>query len=39
LDLVFDFVITGVNVYALQIEMLLQAKRWNMLDEAVLRKE
>jgi len=39
LDMVFDFVITGVNVYALQIEMLLQAKRWNMLDEAVLRKE
>lgn len=39
LDLVFDFVITGVNVYSLQLEMLLQAKRWKMLDDAVLRKE
>lgn len=39
LDLVFDFVITGVNVYSLQLEMLLHAKRWKMLDDAVLRKE
>lgn len=37
LDLVIDFISTGINIYALQIEMLLQAKRWNMLDDAILR--
>lgn len=38
LDVLFDFAATGMNMFTLQFELLVQAKRMGMLDEKILRK-
>jgi hypothetical protein len=38
LDVVFDFVATGMNMFTLQQELLIQAKGMDMVREKVLRE-
>lgn len=39
LDVLFDFMATGVNMYSLQMELLIQARRMNMLNLKILQKK
>lgn len=39
LDVLCDFVATGVNMLCLQLELVIQSKRMGMLNEAILRKK
>jgi Na+/H+-dicarboxylate symporter len=38
LDVIFDFVATGMNMFTLQQELLIQAKGMDMVKETVLRE-
>lgn len=38
LDVLFDFVATGMNMFCLQLELLIQAKKMGMLNEKILQK-
>ena len=38
LDVLFDFIATGMNVFCLQMELLIQAKKMGRLDHAVLNE-
>ena len=39
LDVLCDFVATGMNMFCLQMELVIQSKRMGLLNETVLRKE
>lgn len=39
LDVLFDFMATGVNMYALQMELLIQARKMGMLNVQTLRSK
>ena len=39
LDVLCDFVATGMNLFCLQIELGIQSKRMGLLDETILRRE
>lgn len=39
LDVLFDFMATGVNMYTLQMELLIQARRMKMLNLKILQKK
>ena len=38
LDVLCDFVATGMNMFCLQMELVIQSKKMGMLDETILRK-
>ena len=38
LDVLFDFLATGLNMFCLQLNLVIQAKKMGLLDTAVLRK-
>ena len=38
LDVLFDFVATSMNMFCLQLELLIQAKKMGMLNEMILQK-
>ena len=38
LDVLCDFVATGMNMFCLQMELVIQSKRMGLLNETVLRK-
>lgn len=38
LNILFDFIATGMNVLCLELELILQAKGMNLLDETILKR-
>ena len=39
LDMLCDFVATGMNMFCLQLDLTIQSKRMNLLDTTILRKK
>lgn len=39
LDVLFDFLATGMNMFCLQLNLVIQAKKMGLLDTAILRRQ
>ena len=39
LDVLFDFLATGLNMFCLQLNLVIQAKKMGLLDKAILHRQ